>query len=191
MPGLYDLAVRLRAYADGTLTRAALLAWCAPVFGGDPLDVDESDDTPWADAPDEERLFWRLLHLIDGTDDAAADAPLQALADRVLRCLASTASPADTLELLPLLADQDRFCTIVGRTRAGLVSRTGFLSVVANARYAPHARLWLQHAGPDALDRLRAALADGEYAAVARMLERAPDALPDPVGDPSSDRAAG
>src|SRR5689334_17668907 len=119
MPSLYDLAARLQDYVAGDLDREALEAWLAPVLAADPLDVAESASEPWEDAPDEERLFWRLTYLLE-TSDAPDDA-LRALAGRLLACLASTASPADTLELLPLVADQPRLCTILERHRAGIV----------------------------------------------------------------------
>ena len=177
MPSLYDLAARLQAFAAGELTREALDAWMAPVLAADPLDVEHSDALPWEDAPDEERLFWRLLYLVESSEpDDEGEAALRALAGRVVRCLASTVSPADTLELLPLVIDQPRLCTIVERHGRGLVSRTGFLSVLANAGYPPHAKLWLTHADPDALSALCERLAAGDYAAAARMLERAPHA---------------
>jgi hypothetical protein len=172
MPGLFDLASRLQAFVAGELTRAELDAWLAPVLAVDPLDVTESDALPWEDAPDEERLFWRLVYVLE-TSDAEDDA-LRALAGRVLACLASTASAADTLELLPLVADAPRLCTVVARHRAGVVSRTGLLGLIANSRYPAHVKLWLQHAGPDALARLCERLDVGEYAAVARMVEQRP-----------------
>jgi hypothetical protein len=173
VPGLYDLATQLQAYAAGTLTRAELDAWCAPVLAADPLGAEHGDDDEWAEAPDEERLYWRLLYLVE-TTEAAEDEALRALAGRVLACLASTGSAADTLELLPLVADQPRLCEIVARHARGVVSRTGFLNVLANAGYPPHARLWLEHADAAALDRLCARLGAGAYGAAARMLERAP-----------------
>lgn len=178
MPSLYDLAAQLQAFAAGTLPRDALDAWVAPVMAADPLDVEHSDAVPWEDAPDEERLLWRLLYLVDASDPAeeAESEALRRLAGRVLACLASTASPADTLELLPMLADQDRFCTIVARHAEGVVSRTGFLSVLANAGYPPHAKLWLAHADAAALAQLCERLTAGDYAHAARMLERAPHA---------------
>ena len=92
----------------------------------------------------------------------------------MLACLASTASPADTIELLPLVEDQPRLCTILARYRAGVISRTGLLGVIANAGYPPHVKLWLQHAGPTALQLLCARLESGDYQAVARMVEEAP-----------------
>jgi hypothetical protein len=175
VPSLYDLAARLQAFAAGELTREALDAWVLPVLAADPLDIEHQDDVPWEDEPDEERLFWRLLYLVESSEPTdEGETALRAAAGRAVACLSSTASPADTLELLPLVLDQPRLCTIVERHARGVISRTGFLSVLANAGYPPHAKLWLTHADPPALGRLCERLEAGDYAGVARMLERAP-----------------
>ena len=172
MPSLYDLAERLQSFVAGTIERDALVTWAAPVLAADPLDVEESDAVPWEDAPDEERLFWRLLYLVE-MDDAPDDA-LRALFGRVLACLADTASAADTLELLPLLVDQPRLCTILARHAEGIISRTGFLGVIANSGYPAHVKLWLQHASPVALERLCVQLGADRYDAVAAGFEVPP-----------------
>jgi len=172
VPSLYDLADRLQSFIAGAIDRDALVTWAAPVLAADPLDVEESDAVPWEDAPDEERLFWRLLYLVE-MDDAPDDA-LRALFARVLACLADTASAGDTLELLPLLVDQPRLCTIVERHTQGIISRTGFLGVIANAGYPGHVKLWLQHADRAALRALGEDLTGGAYARAVRRVERAP-----------------
>ena len=174
MPGLYDLAAQLRALATGEIGREAVEAWLAPVVAADPLDVAESDAEPWEDGGhDEERLFWRLVYLVESTPDDAEEM-LREVAARVVACLASTASAADTHELLPLVLDADRLCVIVERHRRGIISRTGFLSVLAESGYPPHAKLWLEHADGPALESLCAAIAADAWERVARMLERKP-----------------
>ena len=171
MPGLYDLAAKLKSFVDGATPRDELEAWAAAVLAADPLGVAESDHLPWEDAPEEERLFWRLLYALETSD--APDEALRALGARALACLAA-AGPADTLELLPLVADQPRLCTILARHRDGLVSRTGLLGVLANSGYPPHVKLWLQHADAAALARLCERMESGAWEEVARTVERAP-----------------
>jgi hypothetical protein len=172
MPSLYDLAAHLQRFAAAELDRDGLDAWIDTALAADPLGASASDAVPWEDAPDEERLFWRLVYLCETSD--ADEAALRALARRVLDCLANTGSAADTFELLPLVVDQPRLCTIADKRVHGIVSRTGFLNVVANAGYAPHAKLWLAHADDAALVRLCAWMRDGAWGDVARALERAP-----------------
>ena len=84
------------------------------------------------------------------------------------------AGSATTLELLRVLLDQERLCTIVERCARGVVSRTGFLSMVAESGYPPHVKLWLAHADGAALARLCDRLAGGRVADAAAMVERAP-----------------
>lgn len=170
---LADLTALLSRYAAGALPLAALHAQLAPVLAADPLDVEASDPSRWEDGHDEERLFWRLIYLLER--EAEDSERLRREAARVVRCLGSTGSAADTFELLPLLLDQERLTTIVARHRAGIISRTGFLNVVAESGYPAHVKLWLEHASADALATLAERLERGEYDAAVRAFERAPD----------------
>jgi hypothetical protein len=172
VPSLYDLAARLRAFAAGELPRADVERWLDAVLAADPLGAERSDAAPWEEGHEEERLFWRVAYLVESSE--GDDEALRRVAGRIVGCLASTASAADTFELLPVLLDQDRFCAIVAKHRRGVISRTGFLSVLAGSGYPSHAKLWLEHADGAALDALCERLAAGEYGTVARMLERAP-----------------
>ena len=174
---LPDLVTRLRSYADGSISRSELEAWLLPIYAADPLDVAQSDAAGWDRAPDETRLFWRLAYLIE-TSEGDEDSTRR-LVGRVLRCLERTRSPATTLDLLPILGDQERLCVVVERHGRGIVSRTGFLSLVAESGYPAHVKAWLRHAGEDALARLCDRLAEGSYDVVAPMLEHPPDATGD------------
>ena len=169
---LDDLSRRLRRFADGELTLEALRASFIPALEADPLDVTLSDSAPWDREPENARLYWRLIHRFD-TAELADEPRFRRLAHRLAGAMADAGS-ATTLELFVLLEDQERFCTIVQRHVAGIISRTGFLSVIAESGYPPHVKLWLQHATPDPLTRLCAALDAGRYAEAATMVERAP-----------------
>jgi hypothetical protein len=63
---------------------------------------------------------------------------------------------------------------IAQKHRAGIISRTSFLSMVAESDYPPHVKLWLQHAPSPALERLCAQLSADAYDAVAAGLEAPP-----------------
>lgn len=169
---LAELSLRLRRFADGELSLEALRQSFIPALDADSLDVAESDAAPWAANPDDLRLYWRLIHLFDTADDPDEPA-LRRLAGRLVTGTEEAGS-ATTLELFRLLLDQERFCEILRRHERGVISRTGFLSVVAESGYPPHVKLWLQHAHAEALSTLCARLVDGDYAAVAAMVERRP-----------------
>jgi hypothetical protein len=57
---------------------------------------------------------------------------------------------------------------------AGVISRTGFLSVVAECGYPDHIKLWLQSASHEALGRLCDHLAVRRYDLVAANFEAPP-----------------
>lgn len=169
---LADLAELLRGYATGATTLATVHERLRPVLLEDPLDVAGSDPLPWQTNHDDERLFWRLVYLVESGDE---DSPR--FRDRMRRIVASfdrTRSAAVTHELLPLVIDQPRFCTIVGKYRGGEVSRTGFLSVIAESGYPGHIKLWLQHASHAALERLSSRLDEGAYDVVAAGFDGPP-----------------
>jgi hypothetical protein len=170
---LADLTDHLRDFAGGQITRDELQGRLAPVLAADPLDVSKSDSTPWDHAHHDARLFWRLVYLFE-TEAADEEDELRRLAGRVVECLARTANAATTFELLPMIVDQERFCAIAAKHARGVISRTGFLSVVAESGYPAHLKLWLQHAGPESLGRLCQRLSAGDYATAAASVERAP-----------------
>jgi hypothetical protein len=169
---LAGLATSLRQFAAGDLSLEALRASFIPSLEADPLDLAESDDSPWDRSPEDERLYWRLLHLFD-TAPESDEPSLRRVATRLVRAVEDAGS-ATTLELLALVLDQDRFCAIVHKHGAGIISRTSFLSVIAESGYPPHVKLWLQHAGPGPLHTLCERLESGDYTGTAFMLERRP-----------------
>ncbi len=161
---LEELTDLLREYAASRAPLTAVHERLHAILIADPLDVAASDPSRWDAAPDDERLFWRLVYLFEAEGEETSR--VRDLAMRVVACLARTGS-APTHELLPLLVDQARFCGIVERHRAGIISRTGFLSVVAESGFPDHIKLWLQYATPDALMRLCARLDAARYDEVA------------------------
>ena len=140
---LQELSEQLEQFGNGELTLAQLHEWFHPILGADSLDVEESDEAPWVHAAEETRLFWRLVYLFESWDDEEA---LRLVARRVLACLASTRDAALAYELLPLILDQDRLAMIIEKHLGGTISRTSFLSVVAESGY-PVPREALARAG--------------------------------------------
>jgi hypothetical protein len=178
---LSDLAQRLDDFANARTSHAELQEWFDALLAADALGVEGSDSAPWDVAPDDTRLFWRLVYLFESEDaemraeqGSEGESPRRRFARRVVDCLSSTRSAATTLELLPVILDQDRFCTIVGKHARGVISRTGFLSVLAESGYPPHVKLWLEHAEPVHLQRMCERMERGAYAEVATAFERRP-----------------
>jgi hypothetical protein len=179
---LSDLTQRLDDFASGRATRRELQRWFDALLAADELGAERSDSAPWDVAPDDARLFWRLVYIFesdadetDDDDDAPGGEQRRRLARRIVDCLARTASPATTFELLPLVTDQDRFCAIVGKHVQHVISRTGFLSVLAESGYPPHVKLWLEHAEPAHLERLCERLDRSAYDEVTAAFDRRPE----------------
>ncbi|HKH90450.1 MAG TPA: hypothetical protein VKA54_01540 [Gemmatimonadaceae bacterium] len=170
---LRELVELLREYAAGTIPLATIHERLGPVLAEDPLDVSASDAEPWERAPDDTRLFWRLVYLIESADEDSPE--LRDRARRIVASLDATRSAGTTHELLPVILDAPRLCTIIEKHRVGVVSRTGFLSMVAESGYPAHVKLWLQHASSTALEWMRARLGNDAYDVVAARFESPPE----------------
>jgi hypothetical protein len=164
----------LRDYAASTISLEVVHERLRPVLLGDPLDITLTDAAPWDVAPHDERLFWRIVYLIEAE---AEDSPsLRESTYRIVESLARTSSAEITHELFPILLDQKRLCTVLTKYRAGIISRTNFLSVLAECGYPRHIKLWLKSASHDALGRLCDQLGAYEYDLVAAGFEVPPAA---------------
>jgi hypothetical protein len=168
---LDDFCLQLRRFSSAEIGLAELHAFLTPILATDPLDIEDSVDAAWDSSPHETRLLWRLVYLFEaGTDEGT----LREEACRILDCRDATRDAAVTHELLPILLDQVRFCDIIDKYARGIISRTGFLNVVAESGYPGHVRLWLERATMSALQRMAARLEGRAYGEVAQALERRP-----------------
>jgi hypothetical protein len=166
------LTALLTDYAASAISIEVVHERLGPVLLADPLDITLTDAAPWDAAPHDERLFWRLVYLVEAEREESPS--LRETISRILESLARTASAETTHELLPILLDQHRLCSVVTKHRAGIISRTGFLSVLAECGYPDHIKLWLQSASHDALGRLCDRLTSSEYDRVAASFEVPP-----------------
>lgn len=168
---LEDLSTQLHRFSRDEITLVELQEWFTPILAADSLDVEESDGGPWEHAANDTRLFWRLVYLYEAGGEVET---LRVAAERIVACLEATRDASVTYDLLPLVLDQDRLTTIVTKHLLGTISRTGFLSVVAESGYPPHVKLWLERASPDALSSLARRMGGSAYGEIARVLEQPP-----------------
>lgn len=171
---LAELTERLQGYAEGSLAGDELRAWLDALLVADPLDIESSEAEPWEAAPDETRLFWRLVYLFEHHTGHEGEDDQRRRAGRIVRCMRETGCAATVSELLPLVEDQERLGAILRKHLSGVISRTGVLSVIAESGYPPHVKLWLANAGPGALLGLVDALTASDYATVRRLLDAPP-----------------
>lgn len=172
---LESLSSQLHRFSRDEISLVELQEWFTPILAADSLDVEESDEGPWEHAADDTRLFWRLVYLYEAGGEVET---LRVAAERIVACLQATRDASVTYELLPLLLDQDRLTTIVSKHLLGTISRTGFLSVVAESGYPSHVKLWLERAAPGSLSSLARQLGGSAYGEVARGLEHPPPQRP-------------
>lgn len=168
---LQDLTTELRRFTAAEISLAELHAWFNPILIADSLDVEESDESPWLHAAEDTRLFWRLVYLFEAGGDEGS---LRQSASRIVQCLDSLGDASATYELLPLALDQDRLVMIVAKHLRGTISRTGFLSVLAQSGYPPHVKLWMERAAPESLAEVASLLERGAYRDVVRLVARSP-----------------
>lgn len=166
---LEELSTQLGRFGSGALTLSELQLWFTPILAADSLNVEESDGGPWEHAAEDTRLFWRLVYLFEAGGD---EEPLRSAASRILACLQSTRDASLTYELLPLVLDQERLAAIAEKHLGGTISRTGFLSVVAESGYPAHVKLWLERATGAGLCHLSRLLHDGDYQEASLLLDR-------------------
>lgn len=151
-------AERVRAVATGKETLDGLQRWLSAVFVSDEFPGPCHDEV----------LLNRLMFLFE--DESVPASVHVTNAGLIAEALESALSNDRVLNLLPLLVGYRHLCGVVGKYRGGVISRTGFLSFVAELRYSAELRAWLQKARPEDLDALCTALRDHDVAAVETML---------------------
>ena len=169
---LAELTEALRQFVWGDLPLARLHERLRPLIVADVSDESETDPSPWLKGPEDERLFWRLVYHVESHADESSRFRDQLR--RIVAALDRTGSAAVTHELWPLILDQPRFCIVARKYGSGSVSRTGFLSVIAESGYPRHIKRWLQQASLGGLEALCRRLDGGEYDVVAATFQAPP-----------------
>jgi hypothetical protein len=91
-------------------------------------------------------------------------------AGRLAAALDSPLSNEEILVLLPLILGSPRLCSVLSKLEAGTVSRTGYLSFIAESPYGSEAKRWLLAASMPALRELGQMLQNCDYAGAARCM---------------------
>jgi len=99
------LTALLRDYAASAISNEVVHERLRPVLLNDPLDITLADAGPWDAAPHDERLFWRLVYLVEAEREESPS--LREMISRILESLARTSAEI-THELLPILLQQPR-----------------------------------------------------------------------------------
>ena len=157
------LVEQLEAFADRRLTLEELRSWFTPLLIGETVAVADLDHD----------LVFRMVFLFE--DDSLDEGKHAVNARRLVGAMRSPIANDVLLELLPVIAAQDRIAEILARYHRGLISRTSFLSAIRETRFTQRIKEWLSSSKPVTLERFRVLLDDGHYLRLAELL-RIPEA---------------
>lgn len=156
---VYDRAAmrrKLASFAGGDLDLGELRRWFTPLLADNGGEAPEHDHD----------VVFRLVYLFE--DESLDKGTHRTNAHRLAQALHEVEDNAALLELVPIITDQDRLCGILEKYRAGLVTRTGFLSFVSETRYSTKVKSWLAHTDLLTLLSLCNSLSSGKYSAAAK-----------------------
>ncbi|HJQ12598.1 MAG TPA: hypothetical protein VJ840_16315 [Gemmatimonadaceae bacterium] len=91
-------------------------------------------------------------------------------ATRVLHCLEQVNEPDAVIDLLPLIRHHEDFSILVKKYQRGLISRSGFRSIVQKRFTFDDVRFWLAEASIDQLESLVGAIENSEFALARPLL---------------------
>jgi hypothetical protein len=153
-----ELLSQLEAFAEGRLPLAALRQWFTPFLADESVLSSRDPD-----------VFFDLIFLFE--DESLSEHTHFINARRLIRAARDVKAHATLSELIPLITDQDRLCTIIERNQTGIISRTSFISAISGSRYHPTLKQWLIHADPGLLEPFCTALSNENYRVVAAMTQ--------------------
>lgn len=156
------LAKHLLAMVRENTALAEFRLFLTPVF------VENSFPGPQADM----ELVTRLMHLFE--DDSLTEVEHRENARILGQALKSPLSNDRVVELLPLLVGRRRLCLVTSRLIQGKLSRTSFLSHLAQARMPLWLKQWLQSARDGQLEELCDALAEYDVERISKTLPAYP-----------------
>jgi hypothetical protein len=172
MSNLEALIEKLRAFGAGASDRAALQHWSIPFRSAPILEGPDDEEPIWNPEAEDQALFWTMLDLFE--DEGFSSEEHREFASQLVRLFDEVSPSARRLELLPLLIHRRQFCEVLQKHRAGIISRTGLVSVISKRfRFEP-VKDWLLLAPTHTLEELCDRLGSEDYTAVENILSRPP-----------------
>lgn len=154
----HDLARQLSTFVRGESSLEELRRWMTQVLV--PAEVP---------SPSEDRLLVaRIAFLIE--DESLNEDEHCALAGALSRVLQGPLPSERVLAAIPLLAKGERLHSVIQAVEAGKMTRTSFLSFVAESRLSTPVKQWLTRASTNQVRELSMALQCGALEKVERLL---------------------
>jgi len=142
------ITARFEAYVAGASSRSQLESWIADqVLAGS-----TSKPVARTAASREQILAYSIgesFCALQADDEEAGH-----FASRVLSCLQQVPDVEEVQDILPLIRHHEAFAVLISKHARGLISRTGFKSIVRKRFKFDSVRPWLEEASLDQLARL-------------------------------------
>ncbi len=159
---------RFKAYVAGASSRSQLEFWIADQV----LAVTSTDSVAHAAASPESVLAYRLgeaFCVLQADDEEAAH-----FASRILGCLDQVTDVDGVHDILPLIRQHEAFSVLISKHARGLISRSGFRSIVKKRFPSDSVRPWLEAASLEQLVRLTELIEREDFVSLRSLLALPP-----------------
>jgi hypothetical protein len=155
---------RFRAFVAGASSRSQLESWIADQV----LAAATTGPIVPTTASPERILAYSIGEFfcqIDADDEEAGH-----FASRVLSCLRQVPDVEEVQGILPLIRHQEAFAVLISKHARGLISRTGFKSIVRKRFTFDSVRPWLEEASLEQLARLADVIEREDFVSLRSLL---------------------
>ena len=155
---------RIREYVAGTSTRSQLESWIADQVLAIPTTAPVA---PKAASP-EQILAYSIgesFCALQADDEEAGH-----FASRVISCLQQVPEVEEVQDILPLIRHHEAFAVLISKYARGLISRTGFKSIVRKRFTFDSVRPWLEEASLERLARLAELIEREDFVSLRSLL---------------------
>ena len=161
LPAVTD---RLKAYVAGASSRSQLESWIADQV------LAATMSTPAARTPAsaEQILAYSIGEFFCALQ--ADDEEAGHFASRGVSCLHQVPEVEDVQDILPLIRHYEAFAVLISKHARGLISRTGFKSIVRKRFPFDSVRPWLEDASLEQLVRLADVIEREDFASLRSLL---------------------
>ena len=155
---------RFRAYVAGAASRSQLESWIADQV----LAFPTSEPVGPAAASPEQVLAYSIGEFFCALQ--ADDEEAGHFASRVLSCLQQVPDVEEVHNILPLIRHHEAFAVLISKHARGLISRTGFKSIVRKRFTFDGVRPWLEEASLERLARLADVIEREDFVSLRSLL---------------------
>ena len=159
---------QFKAYIAGASSRSQLEFWIADQV----LAVMPTESVTPVSASPESVLAYRLgeaFCVLQADDEEAAH-----FASRILGCLDQVPDVDGVHDILPLIRHHEAFSVLISKHVRGLISRSGFKSIVKKRFPFDTVRPWLEAASPEQLVRLTELIEREDFVSLRSLLALPP-----------------